>query len=314
MKTAEKQKSSQLVNRDKLPGTGPDISVVVVSYNVKALLADCLNSIRGSGGNLAVEVFVVDNASDDGSPSMIKKRFPECTLIESRKNLGFSGANNLGLARARGRYVLLLNPDTVIEPDVFEKMAAYMDANPETGMVTCRLLTEDGSLDLACRRSFPSLWDGFCRASGLSRLLPVSRLFSKYNLTYLDAEEMCEVEAVNGAFMFVRKEALLEVGQLDEDYFMYIEDLDWCFRFRKAGWKIAYNPEATTVHLKGQSGKKRSADMINRLFESTGIFYRKHYFADMSAPHRILVLFCLGLWKRATLIKNSLRKNKRTRP
>jgi GT2 family glycosyltransferase len=181
-------------------------------------------------------------------------------------------------------------------------------------MATCKLVTGDGSLDLACRRSFPTLWDGFCRASGLSRLFPGSRLFAKYNLTYLDEDETCEVEAVNGAFMFVRRAALEEVGLLDEDYFMYVEDLDWCYRFRRSGWKIAYHPEARALHLKGRSGNSKSPSMIRRLFESTELFYRKHYFPCLGFFRRMMILLGLRLWKRVTLVRNALRKKKRTRP
>jgi GT2 family glycosyltransferase len=160
----------------------------------------------------------------------------------------------------------------LVEP---AKMVALMDEQQDVGMVSCRLVTQDGSLDLACRRAFPSLWDGFCRASGLSQWFPKSRLLAGYNLTYLDEHKTCEVDAVNGAFMFARREAVEEVGLLDEDYFMYCEDLDWCFRFGRSGWKVVYHPAATTVHLKGQSGNPKSSAMIRELFRSTKLFIVK---------------------------------------
>jgi N-acetylglucosaminyl-diphospho-decaprenol L-rhamnosyltransferase len=189
-----------------------------------------------------------------------------------------------------------------------------MDEQRDVGMVSCKLVTQDGSLDLACRRAFPSLWDGFCRASGLSQWFPKSRLLAGYNLTYLDEHKTCEVDAVNGAFMFTRREAVEEVGLLDEDYFMYCEDLDWCFRFGRSGWKVVYHPAATTVHLKGQSGNPKSSAMIRELFRSTKMFYRKNCFAGMGPIRRASVLIGLDIWKWATLLRNALRTNKRTRP
>ena len=290
------------------------VSVIIVSYNTRDILLGCLRSVYASKCVDGLGVFVIDNSSTDTSVEAVHAAFPQCRVIANDENLGFSKANNLGLECAQGRYVLLLNPDTVVEPDVLQKMTEYMDKHPDVGMVSCKLVTGDGSLDLACRRSFPSLWDGFCRASGLSALFPRSRLFSRYNLTYLDEDETYEVDAVNGAFAFVRREAVEQVGPLDEDYFMYIEDLDWCYRFRKAGWKIAYHPAATTVHLKGQSGNPRSPIMIRELFKSTEIFYRKHYFPHMRAFGTVLMLASLRLWKWTTLLRNAVRPEKRTRP
>ena len=294
--------------------TRTELSVVIVSYNVRDLLEGCLDSVKAAAEGIEVETFVVDNASHDGSPSMVHGRHPGVRLIALEENIGFSGANNLALRRAGGRYVLLLNPDTVLDPDVFTKMTAYMDAHPDVGMVSCKLVTGEGGLDLACRRSFPSLWDGFCRASGLSARFPGSRLFARYNLTYLDEDETHDVEAVNGAFMFVRREALESVGLLDEDYFMYVEDLDWCFRFREAGWRVVYHPKARCLHLKGQSGKQKPRAMIRALFDSTALFYRKHYFPRINLLHQVLLLAGIKAWQTVTLIRNAFRKRKRTRP
>ena len=290
------------------------ISIVIVSYNTRDLLLDCLASIYESKGVPAPEVFVVDNASSDGSADAARTAFPACTVIENPENGGFSQANNLAIARASGSYLLLLNPDTRLEPDVLGRMVEYLQQNPRVGMVSCRLVTGDGSLDLACRRSFPSLWDGFCRASGLSALFPGSRLFARYNLTYLDEFETNEVDAVNGAFMFARREAVEEVGPLDDDYFMYVEDMDWCYRFREKGWGIVYHPVATTLHLKGASGNVRSEAMIRHLFLSTEIYYRKHVFPGAGPLHRWALLRGIGLWKWTVIARNALRRRKRTRP
>ena len=289
-------------------------SIIIVSYNTRDLLLACVESVYASEGVPEPQVIVVDNASSDGSPGAVRDAFPRCVVIENAENTGFSKANNIGIERATGDYVLLLNPDTVLQTDVLADMTEYMENHPDVGMATCKLITGDGSLDLACRRSFPSLWDGFCRAAGLSSLFPRSRLFARYNLTFLDEDETNEVEAVNGAFMFCRREAIGRVGSLDEDYFMYIEDLDWCLRFRKAGWKVVYRPTSTTIHYKGKSGNPRSGRMIRELFKSTEIFYRKHRFPEISRSHRACILISLWLWKWTTLFLNALRRKKRTRP
>ena len=290
------------------------ISVIIVSYNTREILLNCLRSVYSSAGDVDAEVFVVDNASTDGTVDAIHREFPKCTVIANETNVGFSRANNQAVRVCSGRYILLLNPDTVVEPDVLAKMVTLMDEQRDVGMVSCKLVTQDGSLDLACRRAFPSLWDGFCRASGLSQWFPKSRLLAGYNLTYLDEHKTCEVDAVNGAFMFARREAVEEVGLLDEDYFMYCEDLDWCFRFGRSGWKVVYHPAATTVHLKGQSGNPKSSAMIRELFRSTKLFYRKNCFEGMGPIRRASLLISLDIWKWATLLKNALRRNKRTRP
>jgi GT2 family glycosyltransferase len=290
------------------------ISVIIVSYNTRDILLDCLRSVYSSAGNVEVEVYVVDNASTDGTVPAIRREFPQCNVIVNEKNVGFSRANNLAVRKCTGRYILLLNPDTIVEPNVLAKMVEFMDEQQDVGMVSCKLVTGDGSLDLACRRAFPTLWDGLCRASGLSGWFPESRLLARYNLTYLDEDQTCEVDAVNGAFMFARRQAIEEVGLLDEDYFMYAEDLDWCFRFGKSGWKVMYHPAATTLHLKGQSGNPKSSAMIREMFKSTKLFYRKNCFADMGTLRKAVTLICLDIWKWSTLFKNALRRNKRTRP
>jgi GT2 family glycosyltransferase len=285
-----------------------------VSFNTRALVLECLASVYRSQGDLDLEVFLVDNASADGTVEAVRESFPKTAVIANTTNDGFSRANNRAIRLSTGDYILLLNPDTVVSEDVLISMADFMDHHPDVGMVSCKLVTGDGSLDLACRRSFPSLWDGFCRATGLSSRFPKSKLLSRYNLTYLDEDETYEVEAINGAFMFTRRRAVEEVGLLDEGFFMYGEDLDWCFRFQKNQWKIMYHPAATTIHLKGGSSSKRSSRMIREMFKSTALFYRKHQFHNIGAIHKYLILLSLFTWKWATLVRNSLRAEKRTRP
>jgi hypothetical protein len=290
------------------------ISIIIVSYKTRALLLDCLFTVFGSQGDLDLEVFVVDNASNDGTVEAVRRTFPQCSVIVSEMNEGFSRANNRAIRNSTGEYILLLNPDTLLSKDVLSKMVDFMEKHTDVGMVSCKLVTGDGSLDLACRRSFPSLWDGFCRASGLSFTFPSYHLFSGYNLTYLDEDETYEIDAVNGAFMFTRRKAVEEVGLLDEDFFMYGEDLDWCFRFKKANWKVMYHPAATTVHLKGSSSNRRSSQMIMEMFRSTALFYRKHEFKRIGPLHKSLILRGLTVWQWITLVRNAFRTNKRTRP
>ena len=290
------------------------ISVVIVSYNTRALVLKCLRTVFQSLGDLDLEVFLVDNASHDGTAQAVREEFPQCQVIANERNEGFSRANNKAMRESTGDYVLLLNPDTMVSEDVLEKMLHFMETNPDVGMVSSKLVTEDGSLDLACRRSFPSIWDGLCRAAGISHRFPKSRLFARYNLTYLDEDETYEVDAVNGAFMFTRREAVEEVGLLDEAFFMYMEDLDWCYRFKQAHWKIMYHPVATTIHLKGKSSNSRSSRMIRELFKSSALFYKKHQFAHIGPVQKSFILMGLSLWKYTTLIRNAFRTEKRTRP
>src|SRR5690606_20584224 len=160
------------------------------------------------------------------------------------------------LRQVQTDYVLLLNPDTIVLDHAFDRPIAFLRAHPRAGMVSCRLVKADGTLDLACRRSFPTAFDGFCRAVGLSRLFPRSRWFARYNVTYRDEHQPARVDAVNGAFMLVPRAVMNEVGYLDESYFMYMEDLDWCYRFGAHGWEVYYDPSATVVHLKGESGRQ----------------------------------------------------------
>jgi GT2 family glycosyltransferase len=291
------------------------LDVIIVSYNTLNLTLQAIQSVLAADWSFGVlTVFVVDNQSSDGTVDAIRSTFPAVQVIDPKENLGFSRANNRAMARSRGDYVLLLNPDTIVSKESLVEMKAYLDRHEDVGMATCKLQLADGRLDLACRRSIPSMWDGFCRASGLSHRFPKSRLFARYNLTYLDENETYDVDAVNGAFMFCRRAAVDQVGPLDEDFFMYGEDLDWCFRFRKAGWRIVYHPATTTIHLKGQSSGRKSVRMIDELFRSNEIFARKHFFPKYGPLRRLGFLTSNNTWRHVTLLRNSLRKAKRAQP
>ncbi|MGA2516627.1 MAG: glycosyltransferase family 2 protein [Thermodesulfobacteriota bacterium] len=291
-----------------------NLSLVIVNYNTREDLKTCLNSVYTSKQEAKFEVWVVDNNSKDGSAELVEKEFQQTKLIKNKENLGFAKANNQVIRKINTEYVLLLNPDTIVSDHVFDSTIDFLRNTPEAGMVTCKLVKGDGKLDPACRRSFPSAFDGFSRAVGLSKIFPNSQLFARYNLTFLHENQINKVDAINGAFMMVRKRAIDDVGLLDEDYFMYIEDLDWCFRFKQKGWKIYYVPTTNVIHLKGQSGRKNSDGMINEFFKSMEIFCRKNYLPSQSKVKFMWITLGIKAWKQITLFRNSVRKEKRVTP
>ncbi len=258
-----------------------DVGVIIVSYNVADLLRRCLRSVLGSRG-VDLAVCVVDNRSADGSAELVRAEFPQAHLIVSPENRGYSAANNLGikyfLAQSPPpRYILLLNPDTEVPPDGIAEMVAYLDRHPEAGIAGPKLVRPDGSLDLACRRSFPSPEVSFYRMVGLSRLFPRSRRFGRYNLTYLDPDVETEVDSVVGAFMLIRREALQEAGLMDEAFFLYGEDLDLAFRIKARGWKVLYYPKVVVLHHKGESTRRARSRAVREFYRAMLIFYKKHY-------------------------------------
>ena len=253
-----------------------DLSVVIPSYNTRELMEQALRTVDEASEGLQVQVIVVDNASRDGSPEMVEARFPHVELIRNDRNLGFGGANNIAFQRLRGRHVLLLNSDTIVRADTLRTLVEFMDVHPEAGAAGCKILNPDGSLQLDCRRGFPTPSAAFYKLSGLSRLFPRSRRFGRYNLTYLDPEATNEVDALSGSCMIVRRRVLEEVGGFDEDYFMYGEDLDWCYRMREAGWKIYYVPATQIIHFGGASGRTESMRIQFRKNAAMSIFVRKH--------------------------------------
>jgi GT2 family glycosyltransferase len=283
-----------------------DLAIVIVSYNVRDLLANCLHSIEGRDPGLDLEVWVVDNGSVDDTATMVRERFPWVTLRTST-NVGFSRGNNLALrevlhrSRECGlpRYVLLLNPDTVVPPGALNELVGFLDAHPEAGAAGPKLLLGDGSLDLACRRSFPTPAVSFWHFVGLGRLFPKNRYFARYNLTFLDPDAVSEVDSVVGACMLVRGEVVAAVGLLDEAFFMYGEDLDWALRIKAAGWKVLYNGQVIVHHLKRASSRQRSTRSILAFYQAMLIFFAKHYAPRTTLPVRWLVV--AGIYLRAAL-------------
>ncbi len=273
-----------------------DLSIVITSFNTRELLRACLASIEGSIGTIAREVFVVDNCSGDGSPGMVKTDFANVKLFENAQNEGFAKANNRALRETSGRYVLLLNPDTQLRSQTLQEMVDLMDSSPDVGLAGIKLVRQDGQMDRACRRGFPTPWNSFGRFLHLDRLFPRSRTFGGYNLTFMDPDGEYEVDAIVGAFMFFRRETLEEVGVLDENFFMFGEDLDWCYRVRRSDWKILYVGSKEVLHIKGASTRQNPQLMNSHFHRAMLIFHKKHL--ERHYPFFINWLVSIGIGLR----------------
>lgn len=252
------------------------LSIVLLSYNTRDLTEQALHSVCAAIGDIEAEIFVVDNASRDGSADMVEEKFPDVHLLRNPSNTGFAAGNNVALRQVRGRYVLLLNTDTIVRTDTFSCLVHFMEEHPEAGAVGCKILNPDGTLQLDSRRGFPTPLAAFCKMSGLSRLFPQHPSIARYNMTFLDDDQCAEVEVLSGSCMLVRKDAMDEVGLLDEDYFMYGEDIDWCYRIHRAGWKIYYVPDTAIVHFRGESGRGVPLRILYRKSKAMSIFVDKH--------------------------------------
>ena len=254
-----------------------DLSIIIINYNVKEFLLNLLDSIRNAVKNISTEIIIVDNASDDGSVEILREKFPNIKLIANNKNVGFGSANNQAMEAAKGKYFLLINPDAIVREDTLLKMLEFFNKTPQVGIAGCKVLNPDGSLQLACRRSFPGPWTSFTKVMGLSKLFPRSRLFARYNLTYLNENQTYEVDAVSGAFMMMRKEVYEQIGGFDQQFFMYGEDLDLCYRAQKSGYKVFYVHNTEVIHYKGESTKRSSLDETKIFYDAMHLFVRKHF-------------------------------------
>ncbi len=253
------------------------LSVIIVNYNVQHFLEQCLHSVLNAGTKVSTEIFVVDNNSVDGSVAMVKEKFPSVHLIENKKNTGFSHANNQAIKISRGEYVLLLNPDTVVEEDTFEKIISFMDAHPEAGGLGVKMLDGKGKFLPESKRGLPTPTVAFFKIFGIAALFPKSKLFGKYHLGYLDKDQTHEVDILSGAFMLMRKSVLDKVGLLDETFFMYGEDIDLSYRIILGGYKNYYFPETRIIHYKGESTKKSSVNYVFVFYKAMVIFAQKHF-------------------------------------
>lgn len=267
-----------------------DLSIVIVSYNTEEFLQKCIDSIYKNSSGFTFEIVVVDNNSKDNSAEMIAENFKDIILIRNKENYGFSKANNIGVKKTTGRFVLFLNADTIVYSSTLNTMIEFMDKTKNAGAATSRLEMPNGKIDEASHRGFPTPWNSFSHFLGFEKFLGKTKLFGGYNLGFLDFSKTHEIDALAGAFMMVRRKAGAEVNWWDEDYFFYGEDLDFCYMLKQKGWKIYYVPEVSILHYKGVSGgiKKISENVttadestkkkaIEERFRAMRLFYKKHY-------------------------------------
>lgn len=287
------------------------LSIVIVSYNVKYFLEQCLCSVQAATTGMDVEVFVVDNNSTDSSPEYLKPLFPEVIFIENDDNPGFAKANNQAIRRCKGEYILLLNPDTVIGEDILRSLTFFMNEHSKAGAVGVKMLDGHGRFLPESKRSFPSPWVSFCKLFGLSYLFPKSKLFAKYSLSYLPADRQHKVDVLSGAFMLVRHEALDKAGLLDESFFMYGEDIDLSYRIKLGGYSNYYIPERI-LHYKGESTLHNDNRYVRAFYGAMLIFYRKYY-PRSGWLMRGLIRAGLGIRSEITALCRPMERRKRQR-
>ncbi|KEQ27933.1 glycosyltransferase family 2 protein [Paenibacillus tyrfis] len=281
-----------------------DLSIIILNYNTRELTLNCLKSIYFSETTYTYEVILIDNNSRDNSVEAIQEAFPSVHLICNDVNVGYSKANNQGMRVARGRYVLLLNSDTVIQPDTLHTMIQFMDQHENIGAAGCKVVLPDGTLDKACRRGFPTPSASFYYAFGLSKIFPDNPKFNQYQLTHLDQDKDYPVDCLVGAFMMVRKEAIDQVGMLDEQFFMYGEDIDWCYRIKQGGWNIYYYPYTQIIHYKGASSRRKPFKIIYEFHRAMYLFHQKHYRMNYSFFVNFLVYSGITVKFLASLLLN----------
>ena len=299
----------------------PDISVCMVALNVRDFIRDCLHSLHQASSSLSIEVIIVDNHSTDGTLEILRSEFLSETsslpvrLVENSQNEGFVRPTNQGMRLAAGRYLLWLNPDTIIHPGALDQLVEFMESHPDVGICGPKVLNRDGSMQKPCRRGVSRPWATFSYFSGLSRLFPNSKLFGGYLLNYMDEDATHEVDGVSGSCMFIRRAVLDQIGYVDEQFFAYQDDADYCFQAQKAGWKIYYVPTARITHFGGQGGSR--AQPYRSIYEwhrSYYLYYRKNLSADyfflFNWLYYSIMLFKLML----ALLTNALRKEKYAGP
>lgn len=252
-----------------------DVSIIIVNWNTKQHLLNCLDSLSNSN-YYTQEIIVVDNASSDGSIDAVTSRFPTTKIIENNENLGFSKANNIGIWQSTGRYICLINSDVIVLDRCIEKLMEFMDKNPSIGLAGPRILNPDSSLQVTCRH-FPSVWNNLCQALGLNKIFPKSSFFTEPFMKYWAHDEVRKVDVISGCFWMVRREAINEVGLLDEDFFIYGEDIDWCKRFHNAGWDIVFYPEAEAIHYGGASSANAPIKFYLEMQKADLQYWRKHH-------------------------------------
>lgn len=284
-----------------------DLSIIIVNYKTKVLTLACIESVFSSITSYNYEIILIDNASNDGTIEAVNDRFPQVITITNTDNVGFSKANNQGIRIAQGRYVLLLNSDTIAQRDTFQTMLHFMDENPTVGASGCKIVLPDGSLDKACKRGFPTPSASFYYAFGFAKLFPKIPRFNQYQLGYLSPDEAYPIDSLVGAFMLIRREAIEQVGMLDEEFFMYGEDIDWCYRIKQAGWVNYYYPKTQIVHYKGASSRRKPYKIIYEFHRAMILFHNKHYRQKYSWLTNAMVYIGVGVKFVLSLARNKLR-------
>jgi GT2 family glycosyltransferase len=284
-----------------------DLSIIIVNYKTRDLTLACIESVLSSCTAYKFEIILVDNASDDGMLQAVYELHPQVICIANTDNVGFSRANNQAIRIAKGRYVLLLNSDTIVQSDTLEVMLRFMDENPTVGASGCKIVLPDGSLDKACKRGFPTPSASFYYAFGFSKLFPKIPRFNQYQLGYLSPDDEYPIDSLVGAFMLIRREAIEQVGMLDEEFFMYGEDIDWCYRIKEAGWVNYYYPRTQIVHHKGASSRRKPFKIIYEFHRAMILFHNKHYRKKYSWLTNAMVYAGVGLKFILSLVRNKLR-------
>jgi len=265
-----------------------DVSIIIVNWNGKEYLLKCLNSLSNSVG-YSGEIIVVDNASSDGSAYLIESNYPDVKLLRNEENRGFARASNMGMRRSSGRYLCLVNSDVIVSEDCIQKLVIFMDENQEVGMVGPKVLNVDGTLQPTCKH-FPSIWNSLCQALGLNNLFPKSVFFSECCMRYWPHDSIRSVDTLGGCFLMVRRKALDEVDLLDEDFFFYGEDIDWCKRFHKAGWDVVFYPQAEIIHFGGASSKNAPIRFYLEMQKADLQYWRKHHGRLGQAAYWMIIL------------------------
>lgn len=284
------------------------LSIIIVNYNVKYFLEQCLHSVQKACVGLKTEIFVVDNNSVDGSNQMVRQKFPEVRLIANSINTGFAKANNQAIRESTGEYVLLLNPDTVVEEDTFRKVIAFMDENPKAGALGVKMIDGRGKFLPESKRGLPTPWVAFYKMSGLSSIFPKSKVFGRYHLGFLDENKISEVDVLAGAFMLLRKSALDKIGLLDEDFFMYGEDIDLSYRITRGGYQNYYFPDTRIIHYKGESTKKSSINYVFVFYNAMIIFAKKHFSPGHASTFSILIRIAIYIRAGLAVISQFIKK------
>ncbi len=288
-----------------------DLSIIIVSWNTRDCLHDCLVSIFQAAGSLTLEIIVADNASEDSSAEMVQRDFPSVRLVQNKANLGFAAACNQGLALSQAHYVMLLNPDTLIVDNALQALVSYMDTHPDVGLVAPQILNQEGVVQPSCYE-YPSLLNTFFEATLLFRLFPRSSLFGRYRLAGWPHDKEREIDWAAGSALLARREAIEQVGPLDEGYFMYAEDIDWCYRFHQLGWQVRFYPGAQVIHLENRSASQQPDAMKTEWVRSRMRYMRIHHGILQAALTRLMLAFGyllrLGLWIGVWLVTRGARR------